>query len=64
MQEIRDKVFYPTTFESMKVTAEDSNGYATTTEFYYDNAFTELTFTWTQVWNDSGVCTSWSVEKA
>ncbi len=52
--EVNDAQYYPRPFGSFAVTARDANGKPTTTEFYKNEDYTGLIYTWTQEWTADG----------
>ena len=54
----KTRSLYPKSFASSEVKTLDENGFPLLTEFYKHENKTGIVFTWTQVWNDKGVCTS------
>ena len=58
---VADGNFYPKGFLSMQVTATDDNGNPTATEFYKDDNFTTLTFTWIQTFDENDKVETWKI---
>jgi len=59
---VADANFYPRAFLSMKVTAyDDTTGKPANNEFYKDDNFTVLQFSWIQTYNANEELETWKV---